>query len=89
MNTTDSAVRLTHESHGHRGDLPEREEPAAEQGGRLPRAARQASYELEERKRAEELDELRGERMDNSLRQPDSQLRALPVPAREGSPKRR
>ena len=43
VNTTDSAVRITHLPDRHRGELAEREEPAAEPRGRAAGAARPAA----------------------------------------------
>ena len=43
VNTTDSAVRLDAHAHGHRGHVPKREVPAAEQGCGHPGASRSKS----------------------------------------------
>ena len=83
VNTTDSAVRITHIPTGTRRDLPEREVAAQEQGrgDEDPALAPLRDREGQARRRARRA--ARPKR-DISLRQSDPQLRALPVPAGQG-----
>ncbi len=66
VNTTDSAVRLTHEPTGIVVTC-QNEKSQLQNKEAAFRVLRAKLYELEERKRQAELDELRGERMDNSF----------------------
>ena len=66
VNTTDSAVRLTHEPTGIVVTC-QNEKSQLQNKEAAFRVLRAKLYELEERKRQTELDELRGERMDNSF----------------------
>ncbi len=66
VNTTDSAVRLTHEPTGIVVTC-QNEKSQLQNKEAAFRVLRAKLYELEERKRQAELDELRGERMENSF----------------------
>ncbi|WP_172137000.1 peptide chain release factor 2 [Adlercreutzia sp. ZJ473] len=66
VNTTDSAVRLTHEPTGIVVTC-QNEKSQLQNKEAAFRVLRAKLYELEERKRQEEIDALRGERMDNSF----------------------
>ena len=66
VNTTDSAVRLTHEPTGIVVTC-QNEKSQLQNKEAAFRVLRAKLYELEERKRQEEIEALRGERMDNSF----------------------
>ncbi len=66
VNTTDSAVRLTHEPTGIVVTC-QNEKSQLQNKEAAFRVLRAKLYELEEQKRKAELDELRGERMENSF----------------------
>ena len=66
VNTTDSAVRLTHLPTGIVVTC-QNEKSQLQNKEAAFRVLRAKLYELEERKREAEIDELRGERMDNSF----------------------
>ena len=66
VNTTDSAVRLTHLPTGIVVTC-QNEKSQLQNKDAAFRVLRAKLYELEERKREAEIDELRGERMDNSF----------------------
>ncbi len=66
VNTTDSAVRLTHEPTGIVVTC-QNEKSQLQNKEAAFRVLRAKLYELEERKRQEEIDALRGERMENSF----------------------
>ena len=66
VNTTDSAVRLTHEPTGIVVTC-QNEKSQLQNKEAAFRVLRAKLYELEERKRQAEIDELRGERMENSF----------------------
>ena len=78
VNKTDSAVRITHLPTGHRGHLPERAQPGAEQGARHGRAARQAGRATAGGARGRDGAPARRARR-GRLGQPDPQLRAAAV----------
>ena len=66
VNTTDSAVRLTHEPTGIVVTC-QNEKSQLQNKEAAFRVLRAKLYELEERRRQAEIDELRGERMENSF----------------------
>ena len=66
VNTTDSAVRLTHLPTGIVVTCQNEKSQLQNKEAAL-KVLRARLYELEQQKRADELDELRGERMENSF----------------------
>lgn len=66
VNTTDSAVRLTHEPTGIVVTCQDQKSQLQNKEAAF-RVLRAKLYELEQQKRAEEIDELRGERMQNGF----------------------
>ena len=88
VNTTDSAVRITHMPTGLVVTC-QNEKSQHKNKDAAMKILRSRLYEIEKAKRDAEIDELRGPKRDITLRQPDPQLRALPVPAGEGRAHRR
>lgn len=66
VNTTDSAVRLTHEPTGIVVTC-QNEKSQLQNKEAAFRVLKAKLYEIEERKRQDEIDSLRGERMENSF----------------------
>ena len=85
VNKTDSAVRITHLPTGIVVQNQNERSQAANKQAAM-RLLRSRLAELAEEQREEELARERGAAQNTGLRQPDPQLRAPPVPARQGSP---
>ena len=83
VNTTDSAVRLTHMPTGIVVTC-QNEKSQLQNKDAAIRVLKSRLYEIEQQKRRDQIDELRGERMENSFGSQIPQLCAVPVSAGQG-----